>query len=312
MPPIPGAKDNPKLLDSTGLLSVLSVPKKLCVIGGGVIGIEFASLFGALGSEVSVVEMLDEIIPPMDKDHAPLLRKSLKNTGFHLGCKVTKIDGGTVFYTTKDGKDESVTSDLILLAVGRRAETASWGAKEAGIDVTPKGVTVDSKLRTNISGIWAVGDVNGKSMLAHSAYRMAEVAVKDIASFLDGSKSDDAMRYNAVPWAVYSIPEASGVGMTEQEAIATGRAIKKSSVPMLLSGRFIAENGVKAPGTVKVIADANTNVLLGVHILGPYASEMIWGAAALIENEARVKDVKEMIFPHPSVSEVIREAVWGL
>jgi dihydrolipoamide dehydrogenase len=312
MPPIPGAKDNPKLVDSTGLLSVSEVPKKLCVIGGGVIGIEFASLFGALGSEVSVVEMLDEIIPPMDKEQAPLLRKSLKNTSFNLGCKVTRIEGGTVFFTDKSGADKSVAADLVLMAAGRRAETTTWGAREAGIDVTPKGVTVDNRMRTNISGVWAAGDVNGRSMLAHSAYRMAEVAVNDICAFLDGGKSDDVMRYNAVPWAVYSIPEAAGVGMTEQEAAAAGRQIKKASVPMLLSGRFIAENGVKAPGTVKVIVDAKTEIVLGVHVLGPYASEMIWGAAALIENEARIADVKQMIFPHPSVCEVIREAVWTL
>ncbi|GHV89952.1 dihydrolipoyl dehydrogenase [Spirochaetia bacterium] len=311
MPPIPGARDNPKVLDSTGLLSVSAVPKKLCVIGGGVIGIEFASLFGTLGSEVSVVEMLDEIIPPMDKDQAPLLRRVLKNTGFNLGCKVTRIEGGTVFFTDKNGKDQSVAADLVLMAAGRRAETLSWGAKEAGIDVTGKGVTVDSRMRTNISGVWAAGDVNGRSMLAHSAYRMAEVAVNDICAFLEGGSSNDTMRYNAVPWAVYSIPEAAGVGMTEQEALAAGIAIKKSAVPMLLSGRFIAENGVKAPGNVKVIIDAKTEVILGVHVLGPYASEMIWGAAALIENETRIADVKQMIFPHPSVCEVIRDAVWN-
>jgi dihydrolipoamide dehydrogenase len=310
-PPIPGAKDNPQVLDSTGLLSVSEVPKKLCVIGGGVIGIEFASLFGILGSEVSVVEMLDEIIPPMDRDQALLLRKALGNTNFHLGCRVTRIEGGTVYFTGKDGSGRSVAADLVLMAAGRRAETGSWGAKEAGIDVTGKGVTVDNRMRTNISGVWAVGDVNGRSMLAHSAYRMAEVAANDICAFLENRQSGDLMRYNAVPWAVYSIPEAAGAGMTEQEALAAGIAVKKSSAPMLLSGRFIAENGVKAPGNVKVIADAKTGVILGIHILGPYASEMIWGAAALIENETRIADVKQMIFPHPSVCEVIREAVWN-
>jgi dihydrolipoamide dehydrogenase len=312
MPPIPGAKDNPKVLDSTGLLSVKEVPANLCVIGGGVIGIEFASLFSTLGSKVSVVEMLDEIIPPMDKDHAPLMRRSLKNTEFHLGCKVTRIEGGTVFFTTKDGKEESSPADIILMAVGRRSETSSWGAKEAGIDVTTKGVTVDDRMRTNLPGIWAAGDVNGRSMLAHSAYRMAEVAVNDICAFLDGTESRDYVRYNAIPWAVYSIPEAAGAGLTEQETKAKGIAVKKSALPMTVSGRFIAENGLRGPGNVKVIAEESSGRILGVHILGPYASEMIWGAAALIENEMRVSDVKEMIFPHPSVSEVIREVIWNM
>jgi dihydrolipoamide dehydrogenase len=312
MPPLPGLKDNPKVLDSTGLLSVKEVPAKLCVIGGGVIGIEFASLFGTLGSQVEVVEMLDEIIPPMDKDQAPLMRRSLKNTGFHLGCRVTRIEGGTVFFTTKDGKEESVAADTVLMAVGRKAEISSWGAKEAGIDVSGRGVSVDDRMRTNIPGLWAAGDVNGRSMLAHSAYRMAEVAVNDICAFLEGGRSADTMRYNAIPWAVYGMPEAAGVGLTEQEAAAKGLAYKKAALPMLVSGRFIAENGLRAPGGVKVIAGQGDGRILGVHLLGPYASEMIWGAAALIENETRVRDVKEMVFPHPSVCEVIREAIWNM
>ena len=312
MPPIPGAKDNPAVVDSTGLLSVEACPERLCVIGGGVIGIEFASLFGTLGSQVSVVEMMDEIIPPMDKDQAPLLRKALHNTTFHLGCKVERLEGGTVHFTTKDGKQESVTADLVLMAVGRRSETQSWGGKEIGLDITPKGVNVDDRMRTNITGIWAAGDVNGRSMLAHSAYRMAEVAVNDICSYLEGTENRDLMRYNAIPWVVYSIPEAAGVGMTQQEAESQGIKVKTASVPMIVSGRFIAENGTKATGTVKVVADEQTDMILGVHILGPYASEMIWGAAALIENEMRVQDVKQMIFPHPTVCEAIREAIWSL
>ena len=312
MPPIPGAKGNPAVVDSTGLLSVEACPERLCVIGGGVIGIEFASLFGTLGSQVSVVEMMDEIIPPMDKEQAPLLRKALHNTTFHLGCKVERLEGGTVHFTTKDGKQESVTADLVLMAVGRRSETQSWGGKEIGVDITPKGVNVDDRMRTNITGIWAAGDVNGRSMLAHSAYRMAEVAVNDICSYLDGTENRDLMRYNAIPWVVYSIPEAAGVGMTQQEAESKGLAVKTASVPMLVSGRFIAENGTRAPGTVKVVVDVQTDMILGVHIIGPYASEMIWGAAALIENEMRVQDVKQMIFPHPTVCEAIREAIWSL
>ena len=312
MPPIPGTKDNKKLLDSTALLELTQVPENLCVIGGGVIGIEFASLFGTLGSKVTVIEMMDEIIPPMDKELAPLLRKHLKNTEFRLGCRVEKLDGGTVFYKTKEGKDESVKADIVLMAVGRKCQTESWNGKAAEIDITPKGVAVDERMRTNVSGVWAIGDVNGKSMLAHSAYRMAEVAVNDICSVLDGTPNRDRMRYDAVPWVVYSIPEASGCGITEQEARAKNIGVKTATVPMIVSGRFVAENGVKAAGTVKVIADEKNGRILGVHILGSYASEMIWGASALIENEMRVEDVKQLIFPHPTVCEAIREAVWAL
>jgi dihydrolipoamide dehydrogenase len=316
MPPIPGAGNNPRVLDSTALLSIEAPPKKLCIIGGGVIGVEFACLFSGLGTEVSVVEMLDEIIPPMDRDHAPLMRRALPRIDFRLGCRVEAIEGAAVRFKTAEGKEESVDADTVLMAVGRRAETSSWGAKEAGIDTGPRGVNVDDRMRTNISGVWAAGDVNGRSMLAHSAYRMAEVAVDDICVFLDGGgdagSGRNRMRYHAIPWAVYGIPEAAGAGLTEQEALAQGRKILKAALPMAVSGRFVAENGPKAPGNVKVIADAGDGRILGVHMIGPYASEMIWGAAALIENEMRVADVKELVFPHPSVSEVLRDAVWSL
>ncbi|MFA6505249.1 MAG: dihydrolipoyl dehydrogenase [Treponemataceae bacterium] len=310
-PPIPGSKDNAKVVDSTGLLDIGAVPKKLCVIGGGVIGVEFASLFSALGSEVSVVEMMDEIIPFMDKEQAPLLRKAMRSVDFKLGCKVEKLDGATVYYTTKAGAAEKIEADLVLMAVGRRANTAGWGAETVGLDVTPKGVNVDDRMRTNIPGIWAAGDVTGKSMLAHSAYRMAEVAVSDIVATLDGTApASNRMRYDAVPWAVYGLPEAGGVGMTEQEAASKGIAIKKASLPMKISGRFVAENTFAGQGAVKLIAEEETGRILGLHAVGAYASEFIWGGAALIEQELRVADVKQLIFPHPTVCELIRDCAW--
>jgi dihydrolipoamide dehydrogenase len=168
-------------------------------------------------------------------------------------------------------------------------------------------------MKTNIPGVWAAGDVTGKSLLAHSAYRMAEVAVADILGVLDRSgNKTNRMRYNAIPWAVYGITEAAGVGITEQEADAKGIAILKASLPMKVSGRFAAENTFSGPGAVKVIADAKNSRILGVHAVGAYAPEFIWGGAALIEQEFRIDDVKQLIFPHPTVSELIRDAVWSL
>ena len=316
MPPIPGTKDNPHLVDSTGLLEYPSVPKRLCVIGGGVIGVEFASLFSALGSEVTVVEMMDEIVPFMDAEQAPILRRAMKAVDFKLGCKVEKLEGATVFYATKAGLPEKVEADLVLMAVGRRPNLKGWGAEEAGVESTAKGVVVDDRMRTNIPGIWAAGDVTGRSQLAHSAYRMAEVAVADIVAMLEGVQGADAvsnrMRYDAIPWAVYGIPEAAGVGMTEQEAASRGIEIVKASLPMKISGRFAAENTFAAPGSVKVIAEKGGGRILGIHAVGAYASEFIWGGAALIEQELRVQDVKQLIFPHPTVCELIRDAVWEL
>lgn len=322
MPPISGAKNNPRVIDSTALLSIDSVPKTLCIIGGGVIGIEFASLFSSLGAKVFVVEMMDEIIPPMDKDHAPVLRKALETVDFYLGCRVERIEDNRVVFTAKDKnnniKESSVEADTILMAVGRRAETASWFTDHSGLDMSKTGVVVDDTMKTNLPAVWAIGDVNGKSMLAHSAYRMAEVAARNINRFLDlqdgksPTEDADTMRYNAIPWVVYSMPEVAGCGITEQEAERNNISVLTSQVPMLVSGRFIAENGVKAPGMVKVIADKKTRRILGVHILGAYASEMIWGVTSLIENELRIDDVKEMIFPHPTVCEAIREAIWAM
>lgn len=313
MPPIPGARDNDRVVDSTGLLAIPEVPKRLTVIGGGVIGVEFAGLFSSLGSEVTVIEMLDEIVPFMDREQAPILRRAMKAVDFKLSCRVEKLEGGRVHYTTKEGKAESIEGDLVLMAVGRRPNLSGWGAEGAGIFLTPRGVAVDDWMRTNIPGIWAAGDINGKSLLAHSAYRMGEVAVADILSYLDGTPpTTNRMRYDGIPWAVYSIPEAAGVGITEQEAENRGLAIKKGSLPTRVSGRFAAENTFSAPGAIKVIAEAQGGRILGVHAIGAYASEFIWGASALIEQELTLEDVKQIIFPHPTVCETIRDVVWTI
>ena len=314
LPPIPGSWDNPLIVDSTGLLALETVPKRLAVIGGGVIGVEFAGLFSALGSEVTVIEMMDEIVPFMDREQAPLLRRAMKGVEFKLGCKVEKIEGATVHYRAKDGKAEQAEADLVLMAAGRRPVVNTWGAEAAGLDVSPRGVAADDRMRTNVPGIWAAGDVTGKSLLAHSAYRMGEVAVADILAALEGGADSRANRWrsSAVPWAVYGITEAAGVGITEQEAEARGLGILKASLPMRVSGRFAAENTFQGPGAVKVIADAGDRRILGVHAVGAYAPEFIWGGAALIEQEFRIEEVKQLIFPHPTVSELIRDTVWSL
>ena len=313
MPPIKGAEDNPFVVDSTALLSVKEVPKRLAIIGGGVIGVEFAGLFSALGSHVAVIEMMDEIVPFMDKEQSPVLRRAMKGVNFQLGCKVEKIEGASVHYTTKENKSEKYEADLILMAAGRRPVLDTWGAAAAGIDVKHTGVAVNDLMRTNIPRIWAAGDVTGKSLLAHTAYRMGEVAVADILS-APGHRADktNRMRYNAIPWAVYGITEAAGVGITEQEAAAKGIAILKASLPKKISGRFVAENTFAGAGAVKVIADASNRHILGIHAVGSYAPEFIWGGAALIEHEFRIEDVKQLIFPHPTVCELIRDVTWEL
>ncbi|MEI8094338.1 MAG: dihydrolipoyl dehydrogenase [Spirochaetales bacterium] len=308
MPPIPGAKDNPKVVSSTGLLDLKEVPKSLVVIGGGVIGVEFASLFATLGSKVTVVEMMDEIIPFMDKEHAPQLRKALGNIEFQLGCKVEKLDGGTVHYTAKDGP-KSVTGDVVLMAVGRSLNVKGLGLEALGVDFSPKGIVVNEYQQTNIPGVYAVGDVTGRSLLAHSASRMGEVAVSAIT---DAPEKRQRMRYSAIPWVLYSNPEAAGVGLTEDEAKKQGRNVVTATVPLRNVGRFLAENGPTAPGVTKVIVDKDTDRILGIQMYGAGVGEMIWGGAALIELELRVHEARELIFPHPTTGEAIRDALWEL
>ena len=274
---------------------------------GGVIGVEFASFFSSLGVKVDVIEMLDEIIPFMDRGQAKRFRASVKKKiGFNLGCRVTAIDGHDVKYTDKKGEEKSINADLVLMSVGRAPNLGNMGFEEAGLDFDRSGIKADDQMRTNLPNVFAIGDVTGKSQLAHSATRMGEVALNTIL----GKK--DTFRTNAIPWAVYSMPEIAGCGMTEEQAKEAGHKVESASLPLLVSGRFLAENGKKGPGQVKVVIDADTRVLLGVHMFGGICSEIIWGVAALLEAELRVEDVQEIVFPHPTVGEVIRSAMFQL
>ncbi|WP_250505538.1 dihydrolipoyl dehydrogenase [Bowdeniella massiliensis] len=312
MPPIPGAQDNPAVVDSTGLLEISELPKRLVIIGGGVIGVEFASIFGALGTEVHVIEMLPEIVPFMDDELGSLLRSAMPGVSFHLGCQVTEIKGSTVVFTDPEGKTNTLEADVVLMAVGRKPATEGWGADEAGLELDRRGVRVDDTMRTNLPNVWAVGDVTGRSLLAHAAYRMGEIAA---AHIIDGAKAKadgQVLREECIPWAVYSLPEAAGVGLTEAQLADQGIEPVTVTVPLVLSGRFVAENGVKEPGAVKLIAEADSRVIRGIHMVGNYAPETIWGAAATLEQELSIDDLRQVIFPHPTVSEGIREAAWAI
>jgi dihydrolipoamide dehydrogenase len=303
VPPIPGIK-NPKVLTSTELLSISEMPKKLVIVGGGIIGMEFASFFSMLGVEVTVVEMMDEIIPVLDKEFAAALRKALPKVKFELGAKVEEFSDSGVTYS-RGGEKKTVPADLVLLSIGRRPNTAGMGFEEAGLEMTKTGIKTDECMRTNLPGVYAVGDVTGRSLLAHSASRMGEIAVTTIL----GKK--DHWRGNAIPWVVFSTPEVAGCGMTEAEAVAKGIEVVTAKVPMRVSGRYLAEHP-KENGICKVVAEKSSGVILGVNILGTGCSEIIAGAALMIESELRVKDVREIVFPHPTVSEVVREALFEI
>lgn len=303
MPPIPGA-DSEYVVTSTELLEIDELPGSLSVIGGGVIGLEFASFFSMLGIEVHVIEMMDEIAPFMEKEFAKTMRRALKKVKFHLSSRVESIEGRRVNFIRK-GKEETVQSDLILMAVGRKPNVSGIGFEELGLEISKTGLVVNDRMETNIPGVYAIGDVIGKSLFAHSASRMAEVAVNAICG------EDDRLNYDAVPWAIYTYPEVASCGLTEEEAVARGYEINKATSLMRISARYYAEYG-NMPGLCKVIADKKTDRILGIHLLGSPSSEMIFGAALMIQNNMTVEDVRTTIFPHPSVSEVIRETVLAI
>ncbi len=304
IPPIPGA-DQPHVMTSTEILEIDELPESLVVIGGGVIGIEFASFFSSLGVKVDVIEMLDEIIPFMDKGQAKRFRAALKGKiNFNLGCKVTALDGNDVKYTNAKGEEQTISADIVLMSVGRFPNTGKLGLEEAKVDFDRRGIKTDEQMRTNLPNVYAIGDVTGKSQLAHSATRMGEVALNTIIG------KPDRFRMNAIPWAVYCMPEIAGCGLTAEQAKEAGFEVETATLPLMMSGRFLAENGKKGAGQVTVVKDAESDVLLGVHMFGAYSSEIIWGVAAMIESELRIKDIQEIVFPHPTVGEVIRSTMF--
>jgi len=306
IPPIPGLAEGLEtgfVLTNREVLTLPEVPERLAIIGGGVIGLEMAAYYRAAGSHVSVVEMLDHIAGPTDRELSDLLLSEYKAKGveFYLGAKVTAIEDGAVRFE-RAGSAALIGADKALLSIGRRANVHGIGLETIGVELIAAGIPTDAQCRTNVPNVYAAGDVNGQSMLAHTAYREAEVAVNTML----GKK--DRMRYHAIPSVIYTSPEVAGVGHTGESAAAEGVAFESRKLSLRYAGRFVAEN--EGDGLCKVLIDAAHRNIIGVHIIGPYASEMIWGAAQLIETELRVADARELVFPHPTVSEIIREVLF--
>ena len=307
IPPIKGVEGaSDMLLTNREILQLTELPKKLVIIGGGVIGMEFACYFNVLGTEVVVIEMMDEILTGMEAEHCQLFRQMYSKRGieFHLQSRVTEVKGNTVVFE-KEGKQLEVSGDKILMSVGRRAVTKGFGLENLGVETSKQGIKVDEKLRTNIPGVFAAGDVTGFSLLAHTASREGEVVVNNICG------KNDVMRYTAIPGVVYTNPELAGVGLTEEAAKKKGIAYKVAQLPMAYAGRFIAENE-GGEGLCKVIVGAKHGEVLGVHMIGNPASEMIYGACMAIEMEMTLKEMKEVVFPHPTVSEIFKETIFSI
>lgn len=314
VPPIPGLKEaGDVIVTNREILALKEQPKELVVIGGGVIGMEFAAFYNTLGTKVTVVEMLPKILGPLDDEISASLQAVYAKRGiqFNLRCKVTGIEGNTVVYEDPDGKVCRVSGDKILVSVGRRANISGYGLESLGVEMLlnrggkPCGIKVDDRMRTNVPGVYAAGDVTGFSMLAHTASREGEVAVNNILG------KQDHMRYDAIPGIVYTNPEVAGVGLTEEQAKASGRDYAVVKLPMTYAGRFIAENE-HPEGICKLIVGKKYHEVLGAHMMGNPCSEIIHSMCIAIENEMTLEQLQEVVFPHPTVSEIIKETAFTL
>jgi len=307
VPSIPGVKENLGgfVMTNREVLELETIPERLAVIGGGVIGLEMAAYYAAVGSRVTVIEMLNHIAGPTDREIGLMLQKELEKKGvtFLLSHKCLSMAPGSVTAEAPNGKTVCVAADKVLLSIGRRANTQDLGLESIGVTVDRPGIRTDSNGRTNVPGVYAIGDVNGHHMLAHTAYREAEVAVNTILG------KADFMRYHANPSVIYTQPEIASVGRTEEECQEKGIAYEVRKLPMAYAGRFVAENE-GMPGLCKILIDKKKRTVLGVHLIGTYTGEMIWGAAEMLEMGMRVTDARQIIFPHPTVSEIIREVLW--
>ena len=309
VPPIPGLKEGLEsgfVCTNREILVLTEKPERLVVIGGGVIGLELASYFTSVGSSVTVVEMLDHIAGENDAELVAILKKGFEKRGvtFHLSAKVTEVTQTGVKYE-QDGAVNELSCDKVLLSIGRRANTANLGLENIHVLTERSAVVTNAHMKTNQPEVYAAGDVNGKSMLAHTAYREAEVAVNNML----GKK--DTMRYEAVPGVLYTNPELSAVGETEASALAKGLDAACVKIPMRFSGRYLAENE-GGDGIMKLIVDNATKKVLGAQILSNYSSEFIVTVGTFIELGLTLDEIKEIVFPHPTVSEIVREAVYQL
>lgn len=301
IPPIPGVNET-EYWTSREALQSKELPASLIIIGGGVIGMEFASFFNSMGTEVQVVEMLDKILGPMDKELSDMLQAEYAKRGvkFYLGHKVTGIHGQEVT-VEKDGESFTLHGEKVLLSVGRRPVTKGFGLETLALEPYRNGIKVNEYMQTSLPNVYACGDITAFSLLAHTAVSEAEVAIDHILG------KARAMSYKAIPGVVYTNPEIAGVGKTEEELQACGTPYQVKKIPMVFSGRFVAENEM-GNGVCKLIL-AEDGTLIGAHLLGNPASELIVIAGMAIEKGMKAEEIKSFVFPHPTVGEIIKEAL---
>lgn len=309
VPPVPGLKEGIEkgfVMTNREVLELDKLPGSMVVIGGGVIGLEMACYFASVGVKVTVIEMMNKIAGATDEEICRVLMDEYAKRGmeFKLSCKVQSVGDGTVTFE-ENGESKTIPCDAVLLSVGRRANTAGIGLESIGVETNRGAIVTDKRLATNVANVWAIGDCTGKLMLAHTAYREAEVAVNNML----GKK--DYINYDNISSVIYTDPEVACVGETKASAEAKGLKVREVKMPMIYAGRYVAEvnNG---KGFCKLVYDEGNDRLIGGHIVGSYASEMIYGVSLMIGTELPLDQLKKLVFPHPTVCEVVREALFAL
>lgn len=301
-PPIPGITPE-NVWTSTEALLAKELPASLAIIGGGVIGMEFAGFFHSMGVQVTVIEMMDEILGNMDKEISALLRQEYAGKGikFHLRSKVLELKGNELIFE-QEGNLQSVTAEKILLSVGRKPNVEGFGLDVLDVELFRGGVKVNEFMQTTQPKVYAIGDVTGFSMLAHTAVREAEVAINHLIN------ADDSISYTSIPSVVYTYPEVAGVGETEESLSSKNIEYLVQKLPMTFSGRFVAENEA-GNGLCKILSSVDGKIL-GVHMIGNPSSELITIATLAMEQKLTVKQWQKSIFPHPTVGEILKETLF--
>ncbi|MFT5871375.1 MAG: dihydrolipoamide dehydrogenase [Clostridium sp.] len=304
IPPIEG-KDLEGVMDSTDALSLKNIPKSMVIIGGGVIGVEFASVYSAFGCKVHIVEMLPFILPPIDRELGEMVKVNLISEGIEIynDCKVTKIEKANENLNvafSKGTEQLNIEAEKVLVAVGRRANIKNLDLDKSGVKIEKGCIVVNDNMETNVSGIYAIGDCNGKNMLAHVASEQGIIAAERIMG------KNSKMDYKTVPACVYIRPELASVGLTEEQVKTSGVSYRVGKFPLAANGKALIMG--ETSGVIKIIADVNYDEILGVHILGPGATDIITEAALALRLECTIEELITTIHAHPTVGEAMREA----
>ena len=299
--PVPGA-DRQEVIDSDAVLALKSLPDSAVIIGGGVIGVEFATLLSSLGRKVIIIEMLPRILNGMDEEICGAMTKVLTRRGveIHTGARLLEIAAGAVCVYEEGGAKKQASGAVVIMAVGRRPVTKNLGLEAVGLSSNKGFVTVDDHLRTNVPGVYAIGDITGKIQLAHAASAQGLVAAANIAG------QNAVMGYNIVPACVYTNPEIAGVGMTEAQVIAAGLPYHAGSFPAAANGRSLIMNATD--GFVKILTHKDTGEILGAHIMAARATDLIGELAVAMRAEATIEELADTVHAHPTINEMIMEA----